>query len=170
METVKPAKTRKPRPKTPGRVVPVDQKLTAAGRPRKEPPAGAVDIIRDAAARGASKMGIAMALGANVTVLARWLDEHPEFQEALDHGREKERHVLHTVLYDAAVKGNIVAAMFILKCKFGWREGDQAEQGNRVSINFQLPGALTPEQYFVKQTNERPTASLSLPRPSIERS
>ena len=78
------------RPKTPGRVVPVEEKKTA-GAPRKVAPPDAADVIREAAATGASKRGIAMALACDLTVLNRWIDESPELAEAFANGREKER-------------------------------------------------------------------------------
>ena len=34
-----------------------------------------------------------------------------------------------------------VPAIFLLKTRHGYREGDQTEQGNRVSVTFNLPGA-----------------------------
>ena len=46
-----------------------------------------------------------------------------------------------------AMSGNTTSAMFLLKCRHGYREGDQSELANRVSINFQLPGALPLEQF-----------------------
>jgi hypothetical protein len=39
--------------------------------------------------------------------------------------------------------------MFLLKARHGYREGDQQEQANKVSVTFNLPGAMTAEQYKV---------------------
>jgi len=73
---------------------------------------------------------------------------------ALDQGREKERHTLHNVLYTAATEsGNTTAAMFLLKARHGYREGDQNEQANRVNIVFQLPGAMKLDQFKVIQND-----------------
>ena len=66
-----------------------------------------------------------------------------ELQEAFEVGRERERHALHNMLYRQAMeKGNATAAMFLLKSRHGYREGDQAESANKVSINFQLPAPI----------------------------
>lgn len=123
------------------------------GRPRAECPANAADVIREACATGASKLGAAMALGVDLSVLNRWLDESPEMKEAFDQGREKERATLHNVLYEAATKGTgkeaLIAAMFLLKSKHGYREGDQGETGNRVSVTFQIPAAQPLDQFMV---------------------
>ena len=120
-------------------------------RPRKEPQPEAVQRIETAAANGADVKGIAHCVGINKDTLQRWLNEHPELREAYERGRERERAALHNALYRAATeKGNIVAAMFLLKARHGYREGDQGEAGNKVSITFSLPGALTMDQYREK--------------------
>ena len=119
------------------------------GRPRKEIPTGAAGRIVKASAEGASIAGIAAHLGVNVKTFNRWLEEHPLLKDAIDRGREQERNLLHSGLVRAAHKGNIVAAMFLLKSRHGYREGDQGETANRVSITFSLPGALKPEQFTI---------------------
>ena len=121
---------------------------TQRGRPRKNPPADAAVRIENAAARGASVIGIARSLRIGKTTLARWLDESPDLREAIERGRERERAALHDVLFKAATKGgNIIAAAMLLKMRHGYREGDQGEQGNRVAIVFNLPGAMTREEW-----------------------
>ena len=37
--------------------------------------------------------------------------------------------------------------MFLLKARHGYKEGDQSEAANKVSINFTLPAALPAEQF-----------------------
>ena len=41
-----------------------------------------------------------------------------------------------------------VNAMFLLKSRHGYREGDPGEQGNRLNIVFNLPGAMTREDFM----------------------
>ena len=136
----------------PGRVKPLADKLTA-GRPRKEPPADAAEVIRQSTATGASKKGVAMALGTNDVTLTRWLDENPALHDAFTEGREKERQILHNVLYTAATtqsdKGGLIAAMFLLKARHGYQEGQQEGQANRVSVTFNIPGAMPLDKYTV---------------------
>lgn len=117
------------------------------GRPRAEPPADAAERIREAAAQGATMVGVGNAVGVSREILKRWMDEDEELREAFDAGRELERHELHNMLSTSAKKGNIIAAMFLLKARHGYREGDQGEQGNRVNVTFNLPGAMTIEQF-----------------------
>lgn len=131
------------------------------GQPRKKPPANALAIIKHAAATGASRRGVAIALGVHVDTMIRWLDESPELKEAFEQGRETERQTLHSVLYDCAVGGqgkdSLVASMFLLKARHGYREGEQASEANRVSINFTIPGAM-PMDKFVIENDPNPRA------------
>ena len=130
----------------PGRVKAPEDKLIA-GRPLKPCPPDALEVITAACAGGATKTGVAMALGCSVLVLERWLSEQPELKDALIQGREKERQTLHDVLTNAAKGGNIVSAIFLLKARHGYVEGQQENQANRVSVTFNIPGA-TPLDKF----------------------
>lgn len=116
------------------------------GRPRIQLPANAAAIIEEAAAQGASIIGIASKLRMSRETLNKRMDEDEGLREALARGREKERYCLHNALYKAAMKGNVVASIFLLKARHGYREGDQ-EQANRVSITFALPGAMSMEDF-----------------------
>lgn len=137
------------------------------GRPQKQPPANAEKTIRELSASGHAIIGIAHQLHTSVATFNRWLDENPVLKEAFDQGREKERFSLHNMLYRQAMnEGNATAAMFLLKARHSYREGDQSEQGNRVSINFTLPGAM-PMQDFIEANEVKPTGGL--PAISIER-
>jgi hypothetical protein len=51
------------------------------------------------------------------------------------------------VLVTKAKAGNIVAAMFLLKARHGYREGDQSDSAGRVSVTIALPGAMTLQQF-----------------------
>lgn len=100
--------------------------------------------------------GVAAGLGTSADTLRRWFGEDPELQEAFERGRERERYALHNVLYRQAIeKGNATAAMFLLKARHGYREGDQPAEGNRVNITFSLPAA-TPLAEFEVIEHGRP--------------
>jgi hypothetical protein len=139
-------------PRAPLKTV-LSPKGNVIGRPRKLAPPDAAPRIEKAAADGASMGGIATTLGIDQEILRRWIDEDPALKEAIDRGREAERHVLHSGLVQAAHSGNIVAAMFLLKARHGYREGDQGDTANRVSITFNLPGALKPEQFMTVEND-----------------
>ena len=59
---------------------------------------------------------------------------------AYDEGVEAEHQMLVSALKRQLDKSP-VPAIFLLKTRHGYREGDQTEQGNRVSVTFNLPGA-----------------------------
>lgn len=109
---------------------------------KKNPPPEATDLIKRMASTGFSKRGIALNMGVSVDLLNRWLEDHEELGDAFAWGREEEHNALFNALYSQAIhKGNATAAMFLLKARHGYREGDQSEIANRVSITFNLPGA-----------------------------
>jgi hypothetical protein len=127
------------------------------GFPPHQPPPNAAARIEVLAATGHSLIGIARGLNTGHNTLRRWIDESPELAEAVARGREAERLALHNVLFEQATKhGNIVAAMFLLKSRHGYREGDQSDTANKVSITFTLPGAMNPEDF--KVIEHEPTA------------
>ena len=106
------------------------------------------DQIAALASTGFSKQGIARHYCVHLSTFNRWLEEDNVLAEAFAVGREQERQSLHNVLYRLAIdEKDKVSAMFLLKARHGYKEGDQAEQSNRVSITFNLPGAMTTEQY-----------------------
>lgn len=93
--------------------------------PRKDPPPDAVERIRALAAEGWSIRGIASAFGIGYDLLAgRWFEEYPELREAMEAGREEERHALHNRLFRMAMEGEgrdaVIAAMFLLKARHGY--------------------------------------------------
>jgi len=80
----------------------------------------------------------------------RWMIEHPELADAFERGKERERHEHYQIVVrDAreAAKPN-VNAYFILKTRHGYREGDAGEQPSRLNITFNLPGAMTREDFL----------------------
>jgi transposase-like protein len=145
----------------PGRVKDPSEYKQNSPRPRKQPPADALEIITAACATGASKQGVAMALGCDRSVLERWLHERPDLAEAFARGKERERQTLHDVLYETATKGEgrdaIIAAMFLLKARHGYVEGEKEGQANRVNINFTIPGAQPLKDFMVieHESNDR---------------
>jgi hypothetical protein len=143
---------------------PVNRPHKKPGRKRKNAPPSAAERVEALAASGHSIVGIARGLNTSKERLHRWMNEDPALAEALARGRESERFVLHNSLYRAAVKGNVIAAMFLLKARHGYREGDQSEQANKVSITFALPGSMNADQYKVID-HEPPALPLPDARP-----
>lgn len=141
-----------------GSVAPAKARKAPPVPPRKHPPPDAAERIRALAADGWSVRGIAAHLGVSQdTMRDKWFDEQPELREAMELGREDERHTLHNRLYRLATEGTgkdaAIAAMFLLKARHGYREGDQQEQANRVAITFNVPAAM-PLADFMTVDNE----------------
>jgi hypothetical protein len=108
------------------------------------PPLVMRDRILTLASTGYSKYGMARHFQVSLKTFNRWLEESDLLAQAFSTGRD----TLHNVLFKLAVEEkDKIAAMFLLKARHGYREGDQAEQSNKVSITFNLPGAMTPDQY-----------------------
>ena len=128
--------------------------------PKLKPiPSDAAAEIELLAADGHSILGIAKRLSTTPETLHLWFDREPSLKQAFDTGRENERWALHNLLYRQAMEeGNSTAAMFLLKARHGYKEGEESGQGNRVSINFTLPGAMTLEN-FTKAIEHEPDNS-----------
>lgn len=55
---------------------------------------------------------------------------------------------MHNLLYRQAMEqGNATAAMFLLKARHGYKEGDQSGHAGRVNVTIALPGAMTLQQF-----------------------
>ena len=134
----------------------IDRPLKRPGAKRREAPAVAAmvpvntaDRIRALASDGFSIVGVAASLGVGKDQLSAWMERDPALQEAFDQGRENERRALHNKLYRLAMeKDNAPAAMFLLKARHGYREGDQSDQGGRVNVTIALPGAMALQQFM----------------------
>ena len=147
----------------------VNRPYLKTGRPLKLAPAGAGARIEALAADGFSLIGVARGMGVSKDTLAKWFDTDPALKNAFDQGRETERHTLHNMLYRQATEaGNATAAMFLLKARHGYREGDTGDQANRVSINFSLPGAMSMKDFGVIE-NEPDNSNKQLSTKSLVR-
>lgn len=124
---------------------------------KKLPPQWCAAETRALAATGHNVRGIAAYFGVSTETFNRWMEEDAEIAEQFAAGRDQERMVLHNALFvQATQKGNSSAAMFLLKARHGYREGDQSDQSNRVQVVFNLPGAMTPEQYKTIEAVAKP--------------
>jgi hypothetical protein len=122
------------------------------GMQRVKPPTGAAETVHELASTGFSMKGIAAHYKIAFETLQAWFERYPTIKQAFENGREQERQSLHNALYRKAMNGDGPSAMFLLKARHGYREGDQREEGNRVAITFNLPGAMTAEQYKALET------------------
>lgn len=116
-------------------------------RVKKLLPKGGLEKIRDLSSKGHSEKDIARALGMSQPTWTRLKDENSEAQDALDAGRSIEHLALHGRLYQKAMDGDIVALLFLLKCRHGYRETLDVTQTNAVQVIFQIPAALAADEY-----------------------
>jgi hypothetical protein len=116
-------------------------------RVKKLLPKGGLAKITDLASRGFSERDISRALGVSQSTFTRFKSEDEAVQDALDAGRSIEHLALYGKLYEKAMGGDIVALLFLLKCRHGYRETLDITQTNAVQIVFQIPAALAPDDY-----------------------
>lgn len=98
------------------------------------------------ASESATKGAIARRLGMDSKTFRVLMEQNPELRAAYEEGVEEEHQMLVSALKRQLDKGP-VPAIFLLKTRHGYREGDQTEQANRVSVTFNLPGAMPLEQF-----------------------
>lgn len=127
------------------------------GRPRKQPPLDCAQRIVELAAAGCNKVDLAAQLGTSKDTLNRWLLEDETLQLALATGRERERDELHKLIMRDARDGEKpnINAMFLLKTRHGYREGDLVDNGAaRISVTFNLPGAMSRDDFLKTVVSE----------------
>jgi transposase-like protein len=119
------------------------------GQPKKVPPEHAAQLIQAAAAAGANMLDIARKFRIAKETLGNWLDDYPEIRTAYDYGREAEREKLHNKMVSDALEGEKANtnAMFILKARHGYVEGEKGEK-TQLNVIVTMPGALSREDWI----------------------
>lgn len=134
------------------------------GRPRKELPPAAHELVEDLAADGWSQVGIAWKLGMGREALRQHMDSDPALLEAFEVGRERERQMLHNRLFRIAMEGTgkeaITAAAILLNSRHGYRN-DPIDGGGRVNVTINMPDAR-PMSDFIEIQNADGTEVLKL--------
>ena len=106
------------------------------------------------ASRGFSERDIARSIGLCQTTFTLRKNEDPAVQDALDAGRCVEHQALYGKLYEKAMNGEIVALLFLLKCRHGYREIGDVAPTNAVQVVISMPGAMDRDAYVKLVTNE----------------
>lgn len=119
-------------------------KLPAA--PTK-PPRGTAEKVRRWAAEATPQKVMARRLGVGVATLKQWMDDDDRLRAAYDEGIEEEHQFLIAALKKQIDKSP-TPAIFLLKTRHGYVEGDRAEQANRVQLTFNIPAAPTREDWL----------------------
>ena len=117
-----------------------------SGRKRKQLPTDGHALITVLAAKGNRERDIAAHCGMSHVTWTRRKAEDPSIEEALEAGRAIWHNQLVGKLHSKAMKGDTVALLFLLKTRFGYREGDSPQE-SRPTITINLPGSLDAAQY-----------------------
>ena len=120
------------------------------GRKKITLPSNGLDTIRNLAERGVKETDIVKALGISYPTWLRIKEENEEARQVLEEARQIEENKLFGVLYEKAMKGDATSAMFLLKTRHGYLEGNQQVNANQVNVKITLPGSMDPEDYRKK--------------------
>lgn len=107
------------------------------GRPRINPPSGAVETIKRLASEGYEPLGIAESFSVHIDVLNEWFKDEPKFQYAFEVGKELERVALHKIVVNSAKNGVTAAsrnAQYILSARYGYKVDDKSSNQVNVAI------------------------------------
>lgn len=114
---------------------------------QSKPPRGTAAKLKQWAADGTPQKVMARRLGVGVARLKQWMEEDERLQAAYDEGVEEEHQVLLASLR-SHMANSPTPAIFLLKTRHGYREGDQTGQANKVQVTFNLPGAAPKEEWI----------------------
>lgn len=128
-------------------------------RPYEKLPPGAKSHLEAMASNGLlSESAAATALGMPLSELRKVLKSHKPSAEIWENALSIERDRLLEAQYAKALDGDIKAGQYLLATRHGMSEkNSESTPADRVNIVFQLPGAMTPEQYS-KLVQQQPPA------------
>lgn len=136
-------------------------------RPFEKLPPGSRDALLAMAGKGLKESTAATALGVPLKDFRRVIAKNPEAKALWQEAMSVERDALIGALFNRAIEGDTKAAQFLLAARHGLSERQTEQPGERVNITFQLPAALSNEQYAKLVQSTEPDKSE--PNLSIER-
>lgn len=144
-----------------------------AGRSHYVVGAKGLKIIEELSARGVNLITIAKALRMSKDAFIACRHRQPEVEEALERGRAQEHDALVSNLRTAADEGNVIANLFLLKARHGYREGVPLEVNVAVNTSgvIVVPARMTVEGYLAMKREEgmidvtRPPRNTASPQP-----
>lgn len=116
-------------------------------RPFERLPPGSRDALLSMAGNGLRESTAATALGVPLHEFRRVIAKNPEAKALWQEALSVERDALLNALFNRAIEGDTKAAQFLLAARHGMSEKQTEAIGERVNITFQLPAALSHEQY-----------------------
>ena len=131
------------------------------GRPYEKLPVGAKKHLEAMAEHGLlSESAAARALGMPLDQFRLVIRDHPKSKEIWDNALAVERDQLLDTLYCKAQDGDIKAAQTLLAVRHRLSDKSPSTSSERVSVVFNLPQALDPNEYL-KSVSAEPFAELS---------
>lgn len=110
-------------------------------------PVGCI-LIDSLLRNGWSKAVVCQRLGGiTLRELEAAAERQPEVARAMATGLGAMEKDLVSALLATAKKGNVQAAMFLLKSRFGYRDAGADRAAPAVAVQIVMPAAMTPEQY-----------------------
>ena len=100
----------------------------AIGRPPHEPTRDSRRLVEHHAATGTPHAAIAKLVGVSLNTLKKY------YAEELELGLARANAVVSGTLFSAAKNGNVVARIFWLKTRAGWRETAKVEHSGGTSV------------------------------------
>ncbi len=139
------------------------------GRPHLVIGARGLKIVEEMAARGVVLDTIAKALRMSHDTLEQCRRRQPEVQAALDRGRGVLHDELVNLLVQQARAGQFVPAMFLLKTRFGYKEGTQVDVTVDHGGVLVVPAEMTVAEYLAMKAADGDLidVSPSAPAPAL---
>jgi hypothetical protein len=113
--------------------------------------------IAQALLNGYPRNQIAKALGTTVKTLKRLIDDEPLLHDAIDAKQDADEAELRELLMGMARKGDTVAAIFLGKSQFGWRDRDDGKitLGGGDGGVLVVPGTIPLDQWSVAAAKQQ---------------
>ncbi len=109
-----------------------------AGRPPYQITDHDISQVEEMAGKGMTLHQIAIMLDISDSTLDRWLKE-PRIKRAYERGRLVAMGQVSGTLFNLAIKGDVVAAIFYLKSQFGWQDRPKEEVQTGSQVVFYIP-------------------------------
>lgn len=122
-------------------------------------------LIEFYACNGLSQTTIAERLGLTGSMFSRCIRHQPEVAAALARGKADMEYELKDCLMGMARRGNVIAAIFLLKAQHGWRDNDPPPEA-KPAVQVLINAPLTTEQY--KELSAHNITPLHLPPPKAD--
>lgn len=135
------------------------------GAPHHITPRG-LEIVRFYADGGLGLATICERIGMTREQFSKAMRRQPEVAEILAQGKANEEFELKECLMNMARRGNVVAAIFMLKARHGWNDREQQGEVVNQKLQIVINAPLSPEDY--KKLQENNITPLHLPPPKTE--